>query len=420
MRLASWGATDIGQARSNNEDAFLMETELGLFAVADGMGGFQKGDVASQVAVNVLKEHVFAQRSVVELYRRAPSHGTRGAVEAMLEDAFQHACEEVHQASLTAASTEGRMGTTLDALLIVGRTAFVAHVGDGRVYLLRSREIHQVTEDHSLVAERIRAGELDPADARRAKDKNVITRAVGVFPSVQVDTLHFDLDPGDTLLLCSDGLYRYLGLRELGFTLMNGVDRYTASSLVHTANERGGRDNITALVLSVEPESLPEAVPDVATMSLLRRCVLFQYCTARELRLVAAIVQHRDVPEGSLLFTEGDVGRECFVVARGAVQLERAGEVLATLRPATFFGEMSFLDAPQRSASARAASPVSVLVIGRDDFLQLMKQDADLAVKLSWQLLKRLARIVRQTNARLVAEAVSLDSLLPLDDDVDA
>jgi len=418
MQFVSWGATDVGQKRTVNEDAFLLERDLGLVAVADGMGGFHRGDVASQLAVNVLKEVVTANRSTIELYRRAPSDGTRAAVRAMLEDAFQRACEEVHQAAIAITGEGGRMGTTLDAFLIVGRTAFIAHVGDGRIYLQRGREVHQITEDHSLVAEKVREGLLTPEEAKRVKFKNVITRALGVFPSVMVDTLHFELDPGDRLLMCSDGLYRYVGLREIGFTLMGDVLSETSTDLVRIANERGGRDNITAVILAVpEAGDADRAVPATEQMDVLRKCGLFQYCTYRELMQVCQISLQRDVNEGAILFREGDVGRECFIVVSGRIDIEKSATVLASMEPSDYFGEMSFLDHPERSATARAAENTRLLVIGKDAFLQLMKQDADLAVKLTWQLLRKLSRIVRQSNARVVADSISIDALSSMADD---
>jgi serine/threonine protein phosphatase PrpC len=414
MQIESWGASDVGQSRKVNEDAFLLERDLGLLAVADGMGGFQRGDVASQLAVNVLKENVTAERSVIELYRRTPTDSARAAVRAMLEMAFQRACEEVYHAAVAITGEGGRMGTTLDVLLVIGRTAFVAHVGDGRIYLQRGREVHQLTEDHSLVAEKVREGHLTPEQARKAKFKNVITRALGVFPSVMVDTLHFELDPGDRLLLCSDGLYRYIGLRELGFTLMRDVSGNTPSELVGIANERGGRDNITAVLTMVGDVGQSDRfVPATAQMDVLRKCGLFQYCTYRELMRICQISHQRDIMEGAILFRDGDVGRECYIVVSGRMSIEKHGTILTVLRPSQYFGEMSFLDHPQRSATARAMEDVRLLVLRKDAVLQLMKQDADLAVKLTWQLLRKLSQIVREMNAHLVAEPINMDSLIP-------
>jgi serine/threonine protein phosphatase PrpC len=414
VRITTWGASDVGRTRKVNEDALLLAPDLGLVAVADGMGGFQRGDVASQLACNVVREHIAANQPVLALYRRAPNDGTRGAVKALVETALQRACEEVHQAAIAITGSGGRMGTTFDVVLVVGTTAFIGHVGDARIYLLRNGEIHQLTEDHSLVQQQIRDGILTREQARKARFKNVITRALGVFPHVLVDTLHFDLDAGDRLLMCSDGLYRYVGKRELAFTMQGDVDEHTVTRLVDLANERGGRDNITAVLGMVAAEDAREAVPPATSqMEVLRRADLFQYCTYRELMSICEIASLCEIADGERLFRDGDPGRECFVIIDGAVEIEKSGTVLATLGPSDTFGEMSFLDQPTRSADAVAALDTSLLVLHRDRFLQLIKQDSELAAKIMWQLLMKLSRLVRTTNELAVAEAISIDDLSP-------
>ena len=419
MQITSWGATDVGRARKVNEDAYILAPELGLVAVADGMGGFQRGDVASQLACNVVREHLIANRATLDSYRAHATDGARTAVQELLVDALQRACDQVYRAAVAITGEGGRMGTTFDVVVVLGTTAFLAHVGDGRVYLQRGQEVHQLTADHSLVQERLRDGTLTPEEARKARYKNVITRALGVFPSVRVDTLQFELDVGDRLLLCSDGLHRYLGLRELGAVMAGALEDDTVTCLVDQANGRGGRDNITAVLCLAQPEDADERVPPTAErMATLRKVDLFQYCTYRELMAVCEIAQQQNVPAGAVLFVEGDAGRACYVVVSGAVRVEKAGASLAVLRPGDYFGEMSLLDDPRRSADAVVIEDATLLVLGRDRFLQLMKQDSELAAKLMWQLLQKLSRIVRLTNDRLVAETLSFDSIeLELADD---
>ena len=417
MQLQTWAATDIGQTRKVNEDSYLLAPDLGLVAVADGMGGFQRGDVASGLAVNVLKETVVAHRELLELFRRSPTDANRGSVRAMLEMAFQRACEEIHEASQAIAGEGGRMGTTLDVLLVVGTSAFIAHVGDSRIYLLRGGEAHQLTEDHSLVQQQLREGIITPEEAKKARFKNVITRALGAFPSVLVDSLTFELDRGDKLILCTDGLHRYVGHRELAFLLGNHGDD-AVSRMVDMANQRGGRDNITAVVASADSFASEEFVPPVrAHMEVLRRVDLFQFCTDRELLSVCQVAPQRQVTQGTVLFREGDIGRECFVIQSGTVSIQKNNTQLAVLRPADYFGEMSFFDMPRRSADAVALEDATFLIIDRNNLLQLMKQDSDLAAKLMWQLLQKLSRLVRSSNDRIVAETITLDDLEPLVDD---
>jgi len=414
VQITTWGASDVGMARKVNEDALLMAPELNLIAVADGMGGFQRGDVASQLACNVVREHVTAHRRVIDQYQNDPSETHRLAVKALIEEAMQRACEEVHEAAVAITGQGGQMGTTFDCLLVAGTTGFIGHVGDARMYLQRGEDIHQLTEDHSLVQQQVREGLLTVEQARKARFKNVITRALGVFASVIVDTAHFDLAAGDRIFLCSDGLYRYIGKRELGLSISGDISQETVSELVERANERGGRDNITAVLCLVEPEDAREAVPPTAErMEVLRRADIFQYCTYRELMAVCEIATQREVPQGEALFREGDLGRECFVVVEGAVAIEKSGQVLTDLGPSDTFGIMSFLDEPKRSADAIATQPTSLLVLHRDRFLQLIRQDSDLSAKIMWQLLMKLSALVRSTSALAVAEPVTMELLEP-------
>lgn len=421
MRVAVWGASDVGRVRKGNEDAFLLESELGLVAVADGMGGHARGDVAAQLACNVLRETISSEegRNIVAALRGTPTEAHREEVRALLERAVQAACTEVYQAAVAITGEGGRMGTTLDAVLVVGTSAFLAHVGDGRVFLLRGHEVHQLTVDHSLVQQQLKEGLITEEQARTARNRNVITRALGVFPSVQVDLLHFEMDVGDRLLLCSDGLHRYVGIRELGMALLREEGQAAVRSLVNRAIERGGRDNITCVVAAAEVEELDGTVAPVAShLEVLRRVDLFQYCTYRELLAASQIAERRSVPRGTLLFEEGDEGRECFIIVSGRVQVRKGNTLLANLQAGDYFGEMCFVDTPKRSADALTGEDTQFLVIDRDRFLELMKRDAAISVKLTWQLARKLAALVRATNDKLVAEAISVDNLYiePLQD----
>jgi serine/threonine protein phosphatase PrpC/CRP-like cAMP-binding protein len=399
LKLVSWGATDVGNARKVNEDSFLLSPDHGFVAVADGMGGYQRGDVAAQLACNVIKETITAHRQVTDLYRRNPNDATRSAVQTMMDSALQKACREVHEAAVAITGKGGRMGTTMDLLLQIGRTAFIGHVGDGRIYLVRGGEIHQLTQDHTLQNQRTSNSDMT------GPGRNVITRALGVFPSVLVDFLAFDLDVGDRLVVCSDGLYRYLETDELKEEVGDGTVAKVVDRLVGMANHRGGRDNITVVVCAVESESRGETEQaTVRRMEVLRNVGLFQYCTYRELMRVCHTAEVREVTAGTVLFDEGDHGRECFIIEQGQVSIRKNDVELAMLETSDYFGEMSFIDVPRRSASAVALRDSRLLVIRRNQFLQLLKQDSELAAKLMWQLLQKLSRLVRTTNRRLVAQ----------------
>ena len=408
MKLSMWGATDVGRVRKVNEDSFLLAPDHGFVAVADGMGGYQRGDVAAELACNVIKEALTAHKHVIDLYRRAPSEASQSAVRTMMDTAMQRACKEVHEAAIAMTGKGGRMGTTMDIVLQAGNTAFISHVGDGRIFLIRGGEIHQLTQDHTLAAQQVADG-VPVADI---SGKNVITRALGVFPNVMVDAMAFDLNVGDRILICSDGLYRYVDEEELKSEVPKAGVAETVDRLIGMANQRGGRDNISVVVIEAEGDTgqIDESAT-VRRMEVLRNVGLFQFCTYRELMKVCQMAESRQVPSGAVLFDEGDHGRECFIIEEGQVVIRKKGQVLGELKAGDYFGEMSFIDVPRRSATAVVTRDAKLLVIRRNQFLQLLKQDSELAAKLMWQLLQKLSRLVRVTNRRLVKEVSTFDGL---------
>ena len=248
LTVEAYGSTDVGRKRQHNEDALLVDPELGLFLVADGMGGHAAGEVASARAVEVVRGQLAGGRQALEDLSRAATPEARAAAAALVETAVQRACAEVYRLAAADPSKRG-MGTTLVSLVVAGNKAVVGHVGDSRVYLLRSGQCHRLTEDHTLVAAQVKAGTLTREQAQASQFRNVITRAVGIQESVQVDTLMVDLLPRDTFLLCTDGLYGYLPDEELAPLLANGAAKDLPARLIGLANERGGRDNITAVVV---------------------------------------------------------------------------------------------------------------------------------------------------------------------------
>jgi protein phosphatase len=257
MKTVSVGLSDVGRRRSNNEDAMFRDDDLGFYVVADGVGGHSKGEVASRETVEQLEIWMLRHKDEIA---RLIEHCDRGYREAcwevrrLLENGIQQACYMVFGMAELDPSKRG-MSTTCSAVLIGGRNAFAAHVGDSRVYRMRDDEILQLTEDHTLINYKLKHGLMTPEEASAARGKNVITRAVGHKDYVQVDTADIDVAVFDRFLLCTDGLHGYLHdddeVREIiaGESLDTNVQ--TAIAL---ANQRGGKDNITAVMVEVMPD----------------------------------------------------------------------------------------------------------------------------------------------------------------------
>lgn len=249
MHAISTGLSDVGRRRKNNEDSFLCDDALQLFVVADGVGGNAKGEVASGESVELVHSWVRRWRGSLAEFNEHPTENNALTVRRLLENAVQSACYMVFGMGQLDPRQRG-MSTTLSSLLVTKRMAFIAQVGDSRVYLFRGGRSAQLTEDHTLINFRLKLGLITPEEAANAPGKNVITRAVGHQDYVEVDCIDIEIEPGDRFMLCSDGLHGYLDDGELD-TLLLGDRDAVAKRLVDLANERGGKDNTTVVVVDV-------------------------------------------------------------------------------------------------------------------------------------------------------------------------
>jgi serine/threonine protein phosphatase PrpC len=250
MRIIGWGASDVGRKRHHNEDSILCNNELGLYAVADGMGGHLGGERASRMAVEILEREIEKARrdGLVGAPVGDGAPGDANAVRAMLRRAVIEADRNIYEAATANPALAG-MGTTLTALLFAGDQVYMGHVGDSRAYLYRDGRARQLTEDHSWIQEQVRAGLISAEEAKESRFRNIITRSVGFEPSVEPDLTAMAIQTGDCFVLCSDGLSNYLSADELGQVLTGHFYRDVATVFVDLANDRGGDDNVTCLVV---------------------------------------------------------------------------------------------------------------------------------------------------------------------------
>jgi serine/threonine protein phosphatase PrpC len=253
MRISSSVASDPGLRRESNEDAYCARTDLGLYVVADGMGGHAAGEVASRLAVEVIEAFIRDTRDA-DLNRTWPfPYDTSLSLDGnRLKAAFRLANRRLATA-MEADDTLRGMATTAAAVLITNGAPVVAHVGDSRVYRFRGGQLLQLTEDHSWVGEQVRAGVLSDADARRHPWRNVVTRALSGGDDPHVEVTEIQVTPNDRLLICSDGLSGVVPLEKLEsiVSATPGLDE-TCKALIAAANDAGGPDNITVAVLKVD------------------------------------------------------------------------------------------------------------------------------------------------------------------------
>ena len=252
LGLTAYGETDIGCVRETNEDSFAVSPHLGLFMVADGMGGAAAGEVASRMAVDQVQWAVEDGETTwpADSSISSPESGPRRFIAGI------HRANRAIRTMATEDFTRKGMGTTFAGLLLLTRCAVVAHVGDSRVYRLRDGELSCLTRDHSLANHLVERGFLRPEEVASYPRRNVITRAVGTHEHLEVDTKIVDVRPGDTFLLCSDGLHGELDDEEIAAVLRSTRrPAVAAEELLDRAILKGGRDNVTVVLVCLEAPS---------------------------------------------------------------------------------------------------------------------------------------------------------------------
>ncbi len=395
MEINGYAASDVGAQRDHNEDFTLADPDVGLYVVCDGVGGHNAGEVASQLAATSVHRHIAGHCDSIERVKSGVHPPDR--LGALLRVAIEKACQDVNE-SAKADGTHHGMACTCTALLIAGGKAVMGHVGDSRLYLCRGGALTQLSEDHTFVAEAIKAGVFSAEEAAACGNRNVITRAVGKERTVLVDTLVFDVVAGDTLLLCSDGLHQYTtDAAELAGLLCERDAAVLPARLISVANHRGGSDNISAIVVRA---SAPEADAAEARRSdgvlrgleALRRIDLMRNLSMAELVKFKQIFQDVEFAPGAAIVREGEVNDNLYVIVQGAAEVVRGEHQIAVLPPGAHFGEMSLLNSRPRSATVRAIEPCRMLTATRAGLWGLLQHEGTIAVKFFWELASTLSK----------------------------
>lgn len=386
--------TDVGRRRKHNEDSLLAAEEFGVFVVADGVGGRKAGELASAITVNSFQGYAPKLHASVEAYASEPNRESRNMVLQVLDAASNAASKRVYEA----ASATGRQGmtTTLVAAVVGGGAAFVAHVGDSRAYLIRDGQLRQLTEDHSMVNELIRTGAMTREEAATSRYRNVITRAIGLYPQVRTDTLHVELMDGDRLLLCSDGLSDMVRPDKVLELAEHPNVRTAVDQLIQAALDGGGRDNVT--VLLIEPEAVLEAEVVAARAKAMEDLFLFNDLPFHARLRVGRIVSEVFVTPGEWIVRQGETGDKLYVVVQGEVSVMVDGREVAVLSEGEHFGELALVDQEPRSADIRAKGFGHLLCVERDAFRSFCIMEPALGNQMLWKLLTTLSHRLRTTN----------------------
>lgn len=261
MRRRASLRTDTGLVRTLNEDSAFVDHDERVFIVADGMGGQSAGDVASHMTVEVVRAALQDARAEIDAFEADPDDSRRERLRVELDRAVRAANSAVYHRGEHEPDKKG-MGSTLDVVVVVAGEAFVAHVGDSRTYLFRDGRITLLTVDHTVAQGMLDDGAMTEAEARCSPLRSYLSNAIGVSPTVKIEHRHIRLRPADQLLLCSDGLYDYFDSDELGEWLRTLPSDLALESMIAEACDRGGRDNITGLIVDIAADAAPEPVTE--------------------------------------------------------------------------------------------------------------------------------------------------------------
>jgi serine/threonine protein phosphatase PrpC len=413
MHPVGAASSDVGRLRDQNEDSFYLDDERRLYMVADGMGGHSGGEVASAIAIATVSREIGARRDALAELRTGKFDVDRAA--SIVRDAVDIACSDVYEKSKTERHLNG-MGCTLTLLLVLDNKAVMAHVGDTRLYLNRDGKVSQLSTDHTMANELCNAGLIEPDEVDTHQYASVLSRAIGSKPHVLVDTLVFDVVPGDRFLLCSDGLHDYVEETSWLAPHLEGHDlEKVAEELVSYANSVGGRDNITALVIDMradepEIEIVDEMSVDVSHQFLaLESVFLFE---GLSLALLARVLNHCELnsyEKGDVVIREGDPCAQLMVVVDGRFDVSHEGRDDGELKTGDHAGATTLLSPRKARATVTAAERSKLLMLERRPFWKLIRARPWLGVG----LLERLGRRLSTDLDRSLEQIEQHDAIAP-------
>lgn len=403
MKVKAWSITDPGNVRDNNEDSYYVDLENKVFVVADGVGGGDDGELASGMLAEGMEQ---AAGDLAVFASSADPIADRDHREKVFQkflDRIQRINGAVYEIG-HAKNTPRPMATTCEAVLMTGQAAFIAHVGDSRVYLVREDEIFRITEDHTFAEELAQRDIEDEALLNRYK--HVLSRSIGGKPQVEIDAIFIDLQEGDRLLMCSDGVTDYLTGVEIGEYCQAKNGQALLDALVDEAKERGGADNLTAVLVEVQEREITrdtiKEVPRFDTMrqvDLLGNVEVFKGLDVRQILKMMRIIAQAGFLEGDTILEQGAKFEACYVVANGEIELSVDGVAVKRVGPGEHFGELALVTDDAAPYTATCVKDSRLLLIQDERFREIVTRDSDIGTVLLWNLLKSSAREIGRLSA---------------------
>ena len=393
------GISDVGLVRKNNEDSFLIDKEIGLSIVCDGVGGHKGGEYASRETAKLCQKSLRENQKVIKNFLDNANESNAYQVQRLIDHAINLSCQRVWQMGREEGELQG-MGTTIVLTLILGKKCFLAHVGDSRAYLFRNSDLIQMTEDHSLVMEMFKNGLIQADQLEKHPDKNILSRAIGMSKRAKVDQVFFDLYQGDTIVLCTDGVTDLISNEEIkNHCEVLSTDEYSTTkignTLVGEANKRGGKDNSTVVCIRLSEGESNKRI--LEKTEALKRISLFENYTYKELVKLLNIAKVRNYKKGDIVIQKGDAGQELFVSLKGTIGVYSQSVLLNTIGKHEYFGEMALIRDELRSANLVANDDCRVLIFPKASFIKLLSENPGMESKTLWRFLEVLSnRVVKK------------------------
>jgi serine/threonine protein phosphatase PrpC/CRP-like cAMP-binding protein len=401
VRYVSHSSTRVGTRRSSNQDVVAVDEQLGVYILCDGMGGTAGGGIAASLAakscMSYLAQHASTLRDISA--HKAPST----QLIELAQSAVEFANHAVH-AHTQEHPELGASGTTIALLIVAGTYGVCAHVGDSRVYAFRDKQFLQLTKDHSLAQDLIDRGVLDKANVATFRFKHVLSRAVGLLPAVSVDTLHFEIVPGDRFVLASDGV----SSADANAALENSRTPSSPAELLETitslAHEGCSEDDISAIIVEASDAEINQRIHAaraeelVLKTKVLRDVYLFQPLDPRNiLRIVDASVLIA-CRAHEVIVAQGEPEVSLYIILDGTFRVEIDDQMIAELSRGNHFGEMALLTCQPRSATVRASTNGRVLRLAAGDFHKFVQEHPQDGIRMISALARELSERLRLTN----------------------
>ena len=398
MKHSVFGATCKGSTTQQNEDNLLIDKDINLSIICDGRGDLGKGLIASQMAISYIQQTINSQKKILAEYDESPSEKLKDQISDFLETAIIKSSFQIKKTKL-ADPKKREMGTTMALSLIIGDTAFFAHVGNTRIYLLRDNEINL----------------LSHAPNKSRSNEEVGQNLLGTSGRLKIELLSLDITGKDQLLLCTDGVFQTIKDESLKEVITNATETDKSSVLIKHIKKIQPHDNATAIVLSFTDDTSPtmgKLSPQIK-FDTLKNISLFSLLNYQELAKVISNMQNKLFANGQMIVTMGEKGEEFFIILSGTADVIIEGKHITTLKSGDYFGELSLIDKFPRSATVQATSEIKAISMSKDRFYKILSKERNISIKLLWRFTKTLSSRLRKTDA-LIAK-IGIEDNAPIE-----